>query len=218
MSTTVESLVTRLHASLCPDKLEKETVDKLTSLEAEVFSLKKTIEQKTLTIEELTGFFAMAKETLTAMIEDGWLMCGSEGLSEAQEKVYALYKAAGLTDVDISKVIKVTKGNTVIVIPTVLEPGEYKIAPVIPSVEIVDKYLKANEEYWIRTDSLPKSNPSVWRNGTPREATAEGYTAMLDTTVSFSIPKKDTTLQIISAIYDKPESSILKEISSLRIR
>jgi hypothetical protein len=194
MTTTVETLATRLHASLCPDKLEKEIVDKLTSLESEVFSLNKTIEQKALSLDELTSFFAMAKEAVVSVVEDGWLMCGSEGLSEAQEKLYALYKATDLPNVDVSKVIKVPKGYTVIVLPSVLEPGNYKIAPVIPPVEFVDKYLKANEQYWIRTDSKPKSNPSVWRNGTPREATAEGYTAMLETAVSFIIPPKEVSL------------------------
>ena len=76
-------------------------------------------------VEELTSFFTLAKETLASMADDGWLMCGAEGLSEVQEKVFALYKMAGLPDSNV----KGLANKTVIVLPEALEPGTYKIVP-----------------------------------------------------------------------------------------
>ena len=78
-----------------------------------------------MTLEELTNFFTLAKETLASMADDGWLMCGAEGLSEVQEKVFALYKMAGLPDSNV----KGLANKTVIVLPEALEPGTYKIVP-----------------------------------------------------------------------------------------
>lgn len=44
---------------------------------------------------------------------------------------------------------------------------------------MVTAYLTANDAYWKRTDELPATNPSKWRNGTPREATRESLQAAL---------------------------------------
>lgn len=48
--------------------------------------------------------------------------------------------------------------------------------------------LKANEKYWVRADSMPSGNSLKWRNGTPREATVEGYKAMIETAITIKIP------------------------------
>ncbi len=58
------------------------------------------------------------------------------------------------------------------------EPVGWKLVPIEPTNEMISAYLKANTAYWERTDALP-NHPSKWRNGTPQEATAEGYRAML---------------------------------------
>jgi hypothetical protein len=50
--------------------------------------------------------------------------------------------------------------------------------PKEPTPEMIGAYLTANDAYWKRTDELPK-HPAKWRNGTPFEATAESYRAML---------------------------------------
>lgn len=44
---------------------------------------------------------------------------------------------------------------------------------------MIDAYLRANTAYWTETDEMPHSNPSVWRNGTVREATQVSLTAAL---------------------------------------
>ena len=48
-----------------------------------------------------------------------------------------------------------------------------------PTEDMLTAYLTANDAYWRRTDQLPAKNPSKWRQGTPSEATAESYRAML---------------------------------------
>ena len=54
----------------------------------------------------------------------------------------------------------------------------WKLVPVEPTPEMVAAYLQANDAYWRRTDELPR-RPDKWRTGTPNEATAESYRAML---------------------------------------
>lgn len=54
----------------------------------------------------------------------------------------------------------------------------WKVVPVEPTPEMVKAYLDANDAYWKRTDELPE-NPGKWRQGTPTDATAESYRAML---------------------------------------
>ena len=56
-------------------------------------------------------------------------------------------------------------------------PG-WTVVPVVPTPEMIEAYLKANEAYWLRADELPRP-ACKWRAGTPKEATAEGYRAML---------------------------------------
>jgi hypothetical protein len=53
-----------------------------------------------------------------------------------------------------------------------------KLVPVEPTPEMIAAYLRANDAYWKRTDELP-TPPNKWRTGTPSEATAESYRAML---------------------------------------
>lgn len=45
--------------------------------------------------------------------------------------------------------------------------------------EMVTAYLTANDAYWQRTDTMPSTNPTRWRNGNPRDATAESLRAAL---------------------------------------
>lgn len=40
-------------------------------------------------VAELEAKLKVAEEALVAMVEDGWLCCGAEGMSEAQEKCYS---------------------------------------------------------------------------------------------------------------------------------
>jgi hypothetical protein len=58
-------------------------------------------------------------------------------------------------------------------------PEGYRLVPLEPTPAMVDVYLRANTAYWERTDNMPHTNPGKWRNGTPSEATAESYRAML---------------------------------------
>ena len=44
--------------------------------------------------------------------------------------------------------------------------------------EMVEAYLKANDEYWRKVDEIAPPI-GVWRNGTPREATRESLHAAL---------------------------------------
>lgn len=60
--------------------------------------------------------------------------------------------------------------------PTV--PDGWVIVPREPTREMIAAYLKANDAYWVRTDETPLPL-AKWRAGTPAEATAEGYTAMI---------------------------------------
>lgn len=55
----------------------------------------------------------------------------------------------------------------------------FVLVPIEPSEEMIAAYLEANKYYWQCQDQLPLSNPSKWRNGTPKEATVEGYKAMI---------------------------------------
>lgn len=50
--------------------------------------------------------------------------------------------------------------------------------PKEPTEEMITAYLTANDAYWNETDKIP-APLSKWRVGTPREATAAGYRAML---------------------------------------
>lgn len=64
---------------------------------------------------------------------------------------------------------------------TAAQPGEptgWKLVPVVATDEMVTAYLQANDAYWRRADELPKKI-GKWRMGSPSEATAEGYRAML---------------------------------------
>ena len=57
-------------------------------------------------------------------------------------------------------------------------PQGWRVVPMEPTPEMVQAYLNANNAYWVRVDEAP---PIIgkWRNGTPSEATAESYRAML---------------------------------------
>ena len=59
-------------------------------------------------------------------------------------------------------------------------PDGYALVPIEPTEAMVDAYLAANTAYWLRTDELPKTDPSRWRQGTPSDATAESYRAMIN--------------------------------------
>jgi len=59
-------------------------------------------------------------------------------------------------------------------------PEGYALVPIEPTEAMVDAYLAANTAYWLRTDELPKTDPSRWRQGTPSDATAESYRAMIN--------------------------------------
>jgi len=59
----------------------------------------------------------------------------------------------------------------------------WKLVPIEPTNEMITAYLKANTAYWERTDALPQ-NPTKWRNGTPQEATAVSYRAMIEAATS----------------------------------
>ena len=56
-------------------------------------------------------------------------------------------------------------------------PG-WQWVPVEPTPEMVAAYLAANHTYWKEMDEGP-APIDKWRNGTPAEATAESYAAML---------------------------------------
>ncbi len=55
---------------------------------------------------------------------------------------------------------------------------EYVMVPREASPEMIDAYLRANDAYWKRMDEMPPP-PNKWRTGTPKDATAESYRAML---------------------------------------
>lgn len=57
-------------------------------------------------------------------------------------------------------------------------PPGYAMAPIEPTPEMVAAYLAANTEYWRLVDGFPPKI-GVWRNGTPSQATAESYRAMI---------------------------------------
>lgn len=59
-------------------------------------------------------------------------------------------------------------------------PSGYVLVPVEPTPEMIAAYLAANNAYWRLADELP---PEIgkWRIGSPSEATADGYRAMLAT-------------------------------------
>lgn len=59
-------------------------------------------------------------------------------------------------------------------------PEGYVLVPIEPTEAMVDAYLAANTAYWLRTDELPNTDPSRWRQGTPSDATAESYRAMIN--------------------------------------
>lgn len=62
--------------------------------------------------------------------------------------------------------------------PQPAAPEGWKLVPIEATPEMVQAYLRANDAYWHRTDALP-DKLGVWRQGTPTEATAESYRAML---------------------------------------
>lgn len=62
--------------------------------------------------------------------------------------------------------------------PAPAAPEGWKLVPIEATPEMVQAYLRANDAYWHRTDALP-DKLGVWRQGTPTEATAESYRAML---------------------------------------
>ena len=55
---------------------------------------------------------------------------------------------------------------------------EYVMVPREANPEMIDAYLRANDAYWKRMDEVPPP-PNKWRTGTPKDATAESYRAML---------------------------------------
>ena len=57
-------------------------------------------------------------------------------------------------------------------------PEGYAVVPVEPTPEMVAADLAANHTYWKEMDEGP-APIGKWRNGTPSEATAESYAAML---------------------------------------
>ena len=59
----------------------------------------------------------------------------------------------------------------------VVPPG-FVVVPEEPTEAMIAAYLTANLGYWQRTDRLP-TPPDKWRTGTPSEATAESYRAMI---------------------------------------
>lgn len=59
----------------------------------------------------------------------------------------------------------------------IVPPG-YVLVPIEPTPEMVAAYLAANTEYWRLVDGFPPKI-GVWRNGTPSQATAESYRAMI---------------------------------------
>ena len=56
--------------------------------------------------------------------------------------------------------------------------GEWRWVPVEPTPEMIDAYLKANAGYWVEADKLTP-RPDKWREGTPKQATAVGYAALI---------------------------------------
>ncbi len=62
--------------------------------------------------------------------------------------------------------------------PAPVAPAGWTLVPVEPTPAMVSAYLAGNAAYWKAVDDGPK-HPAKWRNGTPAEATAEGYRAML---------------------------------------
>ncbi len=62
--------------------------------------------------------------------------------------------------------------------PAKVTPAGWTLVPVEPTPAMVSAYLAGNAAYWKAVDDGPK-HPAKWRNGTPAEATAEGYRAML---------------------------------------
>lgn len=62
--------------------------------------------------------------------------------------------------------------------PSVAVPEGWQLVPKVPTDVMLADYLAANAAYWRNVDTLPPT-PGVWRNGTPKEATAAGYRAML---------------------------------------
>lgn len=57
-------------------------------------------------------------------------------------------------------------------------PEGWVAVPVIATEEMVSAYLHANRNYWTEHDKQQRQ-PDKWRNGTPQEATAESYVAMI---------------------------------------
>ena len=57
-------------------------------------------------------------------------------------------------------------------------PAGYVLVPVEPTPEMVAAYLAENDAYWIERDELVPP-PGKWRTGTPAEATARSYSAMI---------------------------------------
>jgi len=57
-------------------------------------------------------------------------------------------------------------------------PPGYVLVPVEPTPEMVAAYLAENDAYWIERDELVPP-PGKWRTGTPAEATARSYSAMI---------------------------------------
>ena len=58
-------------------------------------------------------------------------------------------------------------------------PQGFVVVPEEPTEAMIAAYLTANLGYWQRTDRLP-TPPDKWRTGTPSEATAESYRAMIE--------------------------------------
>lgn len=66
-------------------------------------------------------------------------------------------------------------------------PPGWKLVPVEPTPEMVSAYLDRNDAYWHDCDALP-TPPGTWRTGTPSEATAASYRAMLKAAPSAKEP------------------------------
>lgn len=74
--------------------------------------------------------------------------------------------------------------------------------------EMVAAYLEANDRYWRETDALPATNPSKWRQGTPREATRVSLRAALAAaprTASVQPLSEERIAELVEVAWDEAE-------------
>lgn len=152
-------------------------------------------------------------EQLLAILEGGDLLCELHAanlikaqlakpesepsdLAEDTVEYWKAYAESGQHSFDVMMVeLKALRAQQVAV------PPGYALVPIEPTPEMVAAYLAANLAYWQRTDELPATNPSKWRQGTPSDATAESYKAMLKAAPQAAyVPLTDS--DITSMAYD----------------